>query len=70
MDLKEIDAIAKTYGIRSCGDVSKIQLIKNIQISQRNFPCIATAYTGECDQITCYWRDNCFAAARQTQLTN
>jgi hypothetical protein len=66
MNLKEIDAIARTYGIRANGDISKIQLIKSIQISQRNFPCIATAGAGECDQMACCWREDCFDAARET----
>jgi hypothetical protein len=65
MNLNEPRSLAKTYGIRS-NTLSKVQLIKSIQISQGNFDCFATAYEGECDQKGCCWREDCFDAARQS----
>jgi hypothetical protein len=43
MNLLEIRAIAKTYGIH----LVKTELIKSIQRSEGNFDCFATAYAGE-----------------------
>ena len=60
MQFKQIDAIARTHGIRANDKVSKNQLIKSIQISEGNFPCIATAYEKHCDQTVCRWREDCF----------
>lgn len=66
MKLNNIEAIARTYGIRA-NNLSDIELIKSIQASQGNFTCIATAYSGECNQEGCCWREDCFNAA--TQIT-
>ncbi|MCX7066076.1 MAG: hypothetical protein NTW85_00005 [Methylococcales bacterium] len=62
MKLRGLDTITKTYVFR----VSKIQLIKSIQISQGGVPCIATAYAGQCNQTTCCWREDCFDAVGNT----
>ena len=62
MKFNQIDAIARTYGIRANDKVSKVQLIKSIQISEGNFPCIATAYEKLCEQTACRWREDCFTA--------
>lgn len=64
MKLNDIEALARTYGIRA-NNLSEIELIKSIQISQGNFDCIATAYSGECNQGSCCWREDCFNAAKQ-----
>jgi hypothetical protein len=66
MKMNEITAIAKTYGIVP-DKLSKTDLIKTIQTREGNFDCFATAYNGECDQIGCCWREECFTAARQTK---
>ncbi len=66
MKLNNIEAIARTYGIRA-NNLSDIELIKSIQVSQGNFDCIATAYGGECDQDGCHWREDCFDAAKTTR---
>ena len=42
---------------------SKTELIKMIQKMEGNFDCFSTAYSGECDQADCCWRNDCYAAA-------
>jgi hypothetical protein len=63
MKLAEISAIAKSQNI-SPGKLTKTQLIKLIQTAEGNFDCFATARNGDCDQINCCWRSDCFAAAK------
>jgi len=63
MKLEEIRSIAKSKNIKS-GKLSKTALVKSIQSSEGNFDCFATAYAGECDQLGCCWREDCFDAAR------
>ena len=62
MKLEEIRSIAKSHNINP-GKLSKTELIKSIQTDESNFDCFATAYSGECDQVNCLWREDCFAAA-------
>ena len=63
MKLEEIRGIAKSHDIYP-GKLSKIELIKSIQLEEGNFDCYGTASIGECDQSGCSWREDCFAAAR------
>jgi hypothetical protein len=60
--LQEIRAIAKQYQINS-SSLSKTQLIREVQRQEGNFDCFATACGGECDQLACMWRKDCFDAA-------
>lgn len=62
MKVEEIRSIAKVYGIKPA-HLSKAELIKSIQASEGNFACFATAYDGECDQLGCSWREDCFEAS-------
>lgn len=62
MKLNEVRAIAKSRNIK-LGNSSKTKLIKAIQTDEGNFDCYATAYNGECDQMNCLWREDCFDAA-------
>lgn len=63
MKLEEIRTIAKSHNINP-GKLSKTGLIKTIQTEEGNFDCFATAYDGICDQMSCLWREDCFAAAQ------
>jgi hypothetical protein len=63
MKLAEVSTIAKSHKINP-GKLSKIDLIKTIQLHEGNFDCFATAYSGECDQAACNWREDCFETAR------
>lgn len=62
MKLEDVRNIAKTRGVHP-GKHSKIELIKTLQSEEGNFDCFATAYSGECDQLNCLWRQDCFDAA-------
>lgn len=64
MNMQEIRDIAKEHGIKT-SRMSKMNLIKGIQLSEGNFACFATAVDGICDQTGCIWRNDCFAAAKQ-----
>jgi hypothetical protein len=64
MKLEDIRSIAESHSIKT-GHLSKAALIKAIQTDEGNFDCFATAYSGECDQANCIWREDCFEAARK-----
>lgn len=63
MKIEAIRNIAKTQGIQP-GKLSKTELIRAIQAEEGNFDCYATAYNGECNQLGCSWREDCFESAR------
>lgn len=63
MNMQEIRSVAKDYGIKT-GGMSKLKLIRSIQLNEGNFDCFASAIDGECDQLQCKWREDCFSAAK------
>lgn len=67
MKLEDVRNIAKSRGVHS-GKLSKIELIKTLQAKEGNFDCFATAYSGECDQVGCLWRKDCFDAVMKGAL--
>jgi hypothetical protein len=62
MKLGDVRSIAKSHSIKP-DHLSKAELIKSIQSEEGNFACFATASNGECDQVGCLWRGDCFDAA-------
>jgi len=64
MNMQEIRTLAKDFGIKT-SRMSKTNLIQAIQLSEGNFSCFASATSGDCDQVKCIWRDDCFAAAKK-----
>jgi len=68
MKLEEIRNIAKAHRINP-GKLSKYDLVKSIQTAEGNYACFATACSGECDQTGCYWREDCFSAARKGSMS-
>jgi len=64
MQMQEIRTIAKNYGIKASRQ-NKVELVRSIQAAEGNFKCFATAINGECDQVACIWRDDCFGTARK-----
>jgi hypothetical protein len=68
MKIEEVRSIAKSQGINP-GKLSKTELIRSIQMEEGNFDCFASAYAGECDQEDCCWREDCFEAAQQGELS-
>lgn len=64
MKMQEIKDIAKTRGIKT-SKMTKLKLIKEIQSSEGNFDCFATPVSGECDQTSCLWRDDCLTLSKK-----
>lgn len=64
MNLPEIKERAKDFGIKTSG-LTKAKLIQAIQLSEGNFSCFASAIDGQCDQLNCIWREDCFASAKK-----
>ena len=64
MQMQDIRTIAKDIGIKT-SRLSKVDLVRSIQIAEGNFNCVATAIDGDCDQMGCVWRKDCFAAAKK-----
>jgi len=64
MNLTRIRTIAIEKGIKP-GKLSKSDLIRTIQRAEGLFDCYATAYQGVCDQLSCAWREDCFAEAKK-----
>lgn len=62
MNMQEIHHIARVCGIHP-EHMYKIELIRSIQHAEGNYDCFATACNGECDQLDCRWRQDCFEAA-------
>ena len=62
MNIKQISVMAKNLGINPI-KFKKADLIRVIQQTEGNFDCFATAYDGECDQLDCSWRSDCFKSA-------
>lgn len=63
MKMEEVRSIAKSHNINP-GKLTKIELIKSIQTGEGSFSCFGTAFNGACDQMSCLWRNDCFAAAQ------
>ncbi len=67
MNMQEIRVLAKNHGIKS-SRMSKVNLIKAIQLTEGNFSCFASAINDECDQQQCLWREDCFSAAKKLKI--
>ena len=67
MHIQEIREIARNYGLKT-GKVTKLDLIREIQRSEGNFDCFATAANQYCDQQDCLWRADCFNAAAKSAI--
>lgn len=59
MKLQEVQAMAKTKGIRVGNQRDQTLIIREIQMTEGNFPCYGTATAGKCDQTGCLWRKDC-----------
>ena len=66
MLMQEIRVIAKDFGIKTAR-ISKENLIKEIQRTEGNFDCFASAESGECDQLSCRWREDCLTMAKKAR---
>ena len=68
MKLENVRHLASSLGIHP-GKLSKTKLIKTLQLREGNFDCFSTAYGGECDQVNCLWREDCFHTAQKGELS-
>ena len=57
MKINEVRGLARRHGINSVRK-SKVNLIREIQLSEGNFGCFGTA-SGYCDQSDCCFRPAC-----------
>jgi len=64
MKMQEVRDLAKELGIKTAR-MSKANVIQAIQVTEGNFGCFASAYNGECDQLNCIWREDCFDASKK-----
>lgn len=64
MQIQDIRQIAKQHGLKTSRQ-NKVELVRQIQSAEGNFNCFATAVNGICDQQSCLWREDCFAAAKK-----
>ena len=64
MKMQEIRKIAKENGLKT-GKLNKTLLVKQIQISEGNFDCFASASNDYCNQANCIWQDDCFTLAKK-----
>lgn len=64
MKLQDVRTIARHLDINP-NRQSKTDLIRTIQQREGNFDCYGSAGNGECDQLNCLWRDDCFALPRE-----
>jgi hypothetical protein len=58
MKLEEIKEIAKQHGIK-VGKLKKAELVRAIQVAEKNDACFETGRAAECGQPECLWRDDC-----------
>jgi len=63
MKMPQVREIAKRHRI-TIAKTTKLQLIQAIQLAEGNFSCYASASEGECDQLSCVWRTDCFIASK------
>ena len=66
MQIQQIRNRAKEMGLKT-SRLSKVDLVRQIQSAEGNFECFATALDGICDRQDCFWREDCFAAAKKAK---
>ncbi len=64
MRFNQVRNLAREMGIRARRTTTKTELIRTIQREEGNFDCFASASAGECDQMDCVWRVDCFLASK------
>ncbi len=58
MKLDEIKEIAKQHDIK-IGKLKKSDLVRAIQLAERNDVCFDSGQASECGQSECLWRSDC-----------
>ena len=62
--MQDIRKIAQQNGLKT-GKLNKTLLVKQIQATEGNFDCFASASNDHCDQSACIWQDDCFKLAKK-----
>ena len=65
MKMQDIRKIAKENGLKT-GKLNKTLLVRQIQATEGNFDCFASASNDYCDQSACIWQGDCFNLAKKT----
>lgn len=68
MKMEDIRKRAQAIGIKP-DKLNKTQLIHSIQRQEGNFDCFGSAVGGECDQLTCGWREDCLPVITKKAAT-
>lgn len=67
MNVQEIRVIARERGVKP-GRMTKLELVKMIQREEGNFACFGSAVDGQCDQLACLWRQDCFDLGKKLKV--
>lgn len=65
MTMAEVFRKARSLGIKSRVGIKKLDLIREIQLKEGNFPCFGTAAAGYCDQWLCCFRGDCLGDGKK-----
>jgi len=57
MKIQEVRAIASTWGVDARVGRSKLDIVRDIQMSEGYSPCFGTKDT--CEEKECLWRKDC-----------
>jgi hypothetical protein len=58
MTVKEIQGIAEKMGLKT-NKMKKVELVRLIQVTERNNPCFQTGSANSCGQMNCLWLSDC-----------
>lgn len=58
MKMQTVKEIAKEKGLQPM-NMKKTDLIRSIQRHEGNSDCFASAYSRQCSQTACLWKDDC-----------
>ena len=69
MHMQAIRDVARGRGMKT-GRLTKVELVREIQRTEGNAECFATASSGTCEQLACLWRDVDVAIVKRSALSN
>ncbi len=59
MNMTQIKEIARKNGVKP-GRMKKADLIRAIQLAEKNPQCFGTGYLQHCGEERCLWRKDCY----------
>lgn len=65
MNMQQIRQLAREKGAK-IGNMTKVNAIRMIQLTEGNFDCFARAEGGQCDQGGCLFHDDCVKIAMRS----